>query len=135
MEKSHSHKTAAVLEILTGAGLILFWIGFFTIGLAPEHPPEGYFAFEHSFPLPDTCLAGVLLSAGFFLLRKDPRGRVLSLAGSGALVFLGLLDFSFNIRKGMYVLSLADGVLNGFINLWCVGLGLGLFIVFGRRGA
>ena len=43
-------KTIAILELLTGIGLILFWIGFFTIGLAPKNPPQGYLAYEHSFP-------------------------------------------------------------------------------------
>jgi len=34
-------KPIAIFETLTALGLILFWIGFFTIGLAPETPPPG----------------------------------------------------------------------------------------------
>jgi len=134
MEK-RENKTAAVLEILTGIGLFLFWIGFFTVGLAPENPPPCYFAFEHSFPLPDMVLACLLLCAGVLVWRQNPKGRSLSLAGSGALVFLGLLDFSFNIQNKMYCISLADGILNAFINIWCVGLGTFLFLTFFRRSA
>ena len=43
---------------------------------------------------------------------------------AGALIFLGLLDFSFNFQNGIYALSTADLLLNGFINLWCVVFGI-----------
>ncbi|MEW5723544.1 MAG: hypothetical protein AB1896_10590 [Thermodesulfobacteriota bacterium] len=117
-------KTLAWLQMATGVGIVLFWIGFFTVGLAPENPPPGYFAFEHAFPLPDAFLAAALILAGALLIQGRPAGRVLGLAAAGGLVFLGLVDFSFNLENGMYTLSAADLALNGFINLWCVGLGL-----------
>ena len=41
-----------------------------------------------------------------------------------SLIFLGLLDFSFNIQNGMYTISLMDMLLNAFINLWCVVFGI-----------
>ncbi len=119
-------KTIALLELLTGVGLILFWIGFFTIGLAPKNPPPCYFSYEHSFPLPDIMLAIVLLAAGILLLSGNPRGRKLSLVAAGMLIFLGLLDFSFNIQNGVYRISTLDLILNAFINIWCVGFGLAI---------
>jgi len=39
-------------------------------------------------------------------------------------MFLGVLDFSFNIQNGMYAISALDLILNAFINLWCVVFGL-----------
>jgi len=122
-------RTIAVLEILTGAGLLLFWIGFFTIGLAPENPPECYFAYEHSFPLPDTIMSLFFLAGGAMLLKGRPMGRVLSIACAGALVFLGVLDFSFNIQNGVYTISTLDLVLNSFINTWSVAFGAAVIIV------
>jgi hypothetical protein len=124
-------KAIAVLELLTGIGIILFWIGFFTIGLAPENPPLCYFAYEHSFPLPDALLAIVLLAAGVQLMLNKPWGSRLSLAASGALVFLGLLDFSFNILNGIYMTSAIDMILNAFINVWCVGFGIAIAALIG----
>jgi len=119
-------KTIAVLELLTGIGLILFWILFFTVGLAPKNPPQGYFAYEHSFPLPDGLLAIVLLVAGTLLMLNNPLGINLSLIAAGALVFLGVLDFSFNIQNGLYKTSKVDLLLNAFINVWCVGFGVAI---------
>jgi len=120
--------TIAILELLTGIGLILFWILFFTVGLAPKNPPRGYLEYEHSFPLPDGLLAILMLVSGTLLLLNNPLGINLSLVAAGALVFLGVLDFSFNIQNGLYKTSKMDLVLNAFINIWCVGLGIAIAV-------
>jgi len=135
MVKDDKRRLIASLEIVTGIGLILFWIAFFTVGLAPDKAPPCYFAYEHSFPLPDGVLAILLLIAGILLMRSRPAGRPLSLVAAGALVFLGLLDFSFNLQNGIYLTSTVDLALNAFINLWCVGLGLAIGIITGRSTA
>ncbi|MDD5448550.1 MAG: hypothetical protein PHO53_05235 [Actinomycetota bacterium] len=113
-----------VLAILTAAGILLFWIAFFTVGLAPENPPEGYFAYEHSFPLPDIVMSITMIVAASLMLKKIPVGEPLLLATAGALTFLGLLDFSFNIQNGIYTISTTDMLLNGFMNAWCVLFGV-----------
>ncbi|MBN1690405.1 MAG: hypothetical protein JW901_05235 [Dehalococcoidia bacterium] len=124
-------RAIAILELVTGVGLILFWVGFFTIGLAPKNPPKGYLEYEHSFPLPDGLLAVLLLVAGTLLLLNNPLGGNLSLIAAGALIFLGVLDFSFNIRNGIYKISKSDLILNAFINLWCVGFGVAVAMIVG----
>lgn len=125
-------KTIAVFQVITAVGLILFWIGFFTVGLAPEAPPPCYFIFEHSFPLPDILLAIALLVAAFSLIRGNQFGKTLSLAAAGALIFLGVLDFSFNIQNGMYAISVVDTILNGFINAYCMIFGVAVIVLFHR---
>jgi len=121
--------TIAILELLTAVGLILFWILFFTVGLAPKNPPKGYLEYEHSFPLPDGLLAILLLVAGTLILLNNPLGVNLSLIGAGALVFLGVLDFSFNIQNGVYKISKSDLILNAFLNVWCVGFGVAIAVL------
>ena len=132
MKKERSEKTVAVFELITAFGIILFWIGFFTVGLAPKNPPDGYFIYEHSFPLPDSIFATILIAAALLLSKGKPLGRSLSLVAAGGLIFLGVVDFSFNIQNGVYALSVLDLVLNAFINLWCVGFGAFLFFRFGK---
>jgi hypothetical protein len=119
-------KTISILQIITAVGLILFWLGFFTIGLAPEKAPECYFAYEHAFPLPDLLLAAALLAAGVLAIKRNPLGQILALVAAGALIFLGLLDFCFNIQNGIYTSSVMDLILNAFINIWCVAFGLAI---------
>lgn len=128
MNDTKTGKVLPILGIITSAGLALFWIGFFTVGLAPDNPPACYFAYEHSFPVPDIILAVVLLAGGILALKGNPFGRTLLVAGGGALVFLGLLDICFNWQNGMYAISAMDFVLNGIINLWCVALGMALIL-------
>ena len=111
------------IQILTGIGLLIFWGLFFTIGLAPENPPKGFFEYEHSFLVPDLILAlGLLYSA--FLNKKDHAfGRDLTLVCGGAIIFLGVLDISFNSQNGMYALSTADLIGNLLINIWYLFVG------------
>ena len=133
MTKGDKRRLIASLEVVTSVGLILFWLAFYTVGLAPDKAPPCYYAYENSFPLPDTLLAILLLVAGERLMRSRPGGRALSLIAAGALVFLGLLDFSFNLQNGIYMTSTIDLVLNAFINIWCVGFGLAIAVLIGRK--
>ena len=127
-------KTLAYLQILTSIGLILFWTAFFLFDLAPENPPTGFFEYEHSFPLPDGVLAIGLLLSGIGLIKKKDYAKNLSLICAGALIFLGLVDFSFNIQNGMYLPSTADLILNAFINIWCLFLGGFIYFFFATSG-
>jgi hypothetical protein len=133
MFKRIDTRLIAALEIATAGGFSLFWLAFFTVGLAPVNATPCYFAYEHSFPLPDGFLAILLLVAGILLMLNKPWGGKLSLMAAGALVFLGLVDFSFNIQNGIYMTSSVDLVLNAFINVWCVIFGAGIAFVIGRK--
>ncbi len=113
-----------LFQYATCVGLLLFWGAFFTIGLAPENPPPGYFIYEYSFPFADIVLAFSLALAGYLNSQRHPFGRDLSLICSGALVFLGLVDFSFNLQNNMFFISVLDTIFNSLINLWCVGFGI-----------
>lgn len=116
------HKITAALQLLTAIGLILFWTAFFLIGFENPDYPSYYTKFEHSFPLPDSFLCIVLLIA--YVNRSKPIWRHCTFVAAGAMIFLGLCDFSFNIMNGMYTVGLTDGIMNAFINIWCVGFGL-----------
>jgi hypothetical protein len=50
-------------------------------------------------------------------------------------MFLGLLDFSFNIQNGIYMTSGLDLILNAFINIWCVGFGVAIAMLLSRKPA
>lgn len=123
-------RCAAVGEMIIAAGIVLFWVAFYTFGLSHIPDPrlrEVYLAFESAFPVADLCLASVLLRGGLGLLRRRSAGVLFSLLGGGALVFLGLLDVSFNAQHGMYRLGFEEAFVNGAINIVC--LGYGIFLV------
>jgi dihydroflavonol-4-reductase len=120
-------KVIAKLELMTAAGLFLYWILYFTIGVAPDNPPPGYFVFQNSFTFADLILAVLLARAATFLLGGNPIrwviGRGLSLICAGALLFLGGLDISFNIQNGIYLTFSFDMALEAAVNIWCLGFG------------
>jgi hypothetical protein len=120
-------KTIARLQLVTATGLLVYWPLFFTVGLAPADPPFGYFVFQHSFTVPDVILALAFIRAGTWLLSEDgvrrSRGRALSLVCSGALLFLGMLDISFNVLNSVYSLLHLDTIVEMAVNAWCIGFG------------
>ncbi len=121
-----------VCQLLTAAGLIVFWVGFFAFDLAPADAPPCYLAYERAFPVPDIVLAGALACAAVFQLRGLRWAGAVALAAGGALAFLGILDAGFNLQNGVYALSTPDLVMNGFINLWSIGFGVVLMVYYGR---
>lgn len=125
-------KIAAVLELVLAAGIVSFWIAYFSADIVQISDPvlkEKYLAFESAFPVPDAYLSVVLVIGGIGLLRKKAYGRLFSLIGGASLVFLGLLDISFNTLHGIYRLGFGEAVMNLFINLMCLGTGVFLIVV------
>ncbi len=101
-------------NLVVAVSIILFWVGFYTELIFPKDELarriahfEGYYAWESSFTLPDTILAMALFWSAFSLLRTPWHVASLALlsACSGALIFLGVLDFNYSVRNGMYLLG------------------------------
>jgi hypothetical protein len=127
--KTRTRRLVSILQIATALGIAVFWSAFFLWDLAPENSPECYLPFERAFPLADILLAAALLAAGVAGWKGMSVSRVLSLICAGALIFLALVDFSFNVQNGIYVSSMQDLILNGFINLWIFGFGISLILI------
>jgi len=130
MSYSATQRKMAYAGLVLSAGLVAFWTLFFTVGLSPENPPPGYEQFEHAFPFPDIMLAIALALSSFGVLRNAGWARSVMTAAGGALIFLGLLDFSFNIQNGMYLISLVETAMNICIQVVCIGMGWLLFFHF-----
>jgi hypothetical protein len=125
-------RCAAVGELIIATGIVLFWIGFYTIGLVDIPDPrlkEIYLAYEFAFPVADICLALVLFRGGLGLLLRTSTGNLFSLLGGAALVYLGMLDVSFNAQHGIYRLGLEEALLNGAINIVCLAYGIFLVLM------
>ncbi len=129
-------KVAAIMELALAAGIVSFWIAFFTtdlISIDDPHLKEIYLAFESAFPVPDVYLSIVLTIGGIGLLRKRSYGYFFSLMGGASLIFLGLLDISFNIQHGIYLTGVAEGIMNILINLLCFGGGIFLVLIIWKK--
>jgi hypothetical protein len=58
--------------------------------------------YERAFPVADGLLCVALIVGTVGLLRRRAYGLILSIAAGGALVFLGVLDATFNLTNGIY---------------------------------
>lgn len=127
------------IQIVFAAGIVLWWALFFMVERNnPVNTPE-YLAFEGSFPPADLgWLVPLLLAAALGNMRGRQWGTSFTLMSGAVLVFLGLLDTSFNLRNGIYARSVTDGIVNVSINAACLAFGLAsvawTLYVLSRRG-
>ena len=120
-----SYKWLPVVQVICAIGVLLFWGYFFAMKNSSPPNTEIWLAYERSFPFADMLwITPLLFSSAFWLRRRNGKGIVTTIASGGALVFLGLVDVSFNIQQGMYTKSIFDAVLNGFTNFFCILFGL-----------
>jgi hypothetical protein len=116
---------------LVALGIIMFWIAFFTTDMVNISDPrlkDAYLTFESAFPFADFFLAFMLILGGVGLMKKTPYGYFFSLIAGASLIFLGLLDVSFNVQNGIYLLGIGEAVLNFVINSICLGFGTFLLL-------
>ncbi len=129
-------KFASIMELAIAVGIISFWIAFFSADLVKiddPHLEEIYMAFESAFPVADISLSIVLIIGAIGLLKKMPFGVLFSLLGGASLIFLGLLDVSFNTQQGIYLLGIGEAILNISINLLCLGGGVFLIVTIWKN--
>ena len=120
----------AIINIIVAIEIFLFWLGFYTEFifpidiLAPRIENfEGYYAWETSFTLPDFMLAAATLYAATRILKdnQDQFAKTMLASCAGGMMFLGVLDFSYDAFHGMYQLDHIFSYL-----LMSIGIGLPL---------
>jgi hypothetical protein len=121
----------AVLQITFAVGLIGFWIYFFLVENKDPNQEEYYIKHERSFPLPDIGLIAVtLLVASFGLIMDQRFGVFFTIVAGGALMFLGLIDFSFNLQNKRFTTKDMDAYMSIFIVAVALIMGI-LCLIYG----
>jgi hypothetical protein len=129
MMSTSSERALSWTQIGTGVGIFIFWLLFFTVGMAPANPSACYFPFTHSFLFPDSLLAIALIASGIGVLKGAIWGRGLSLACAGALLLLGVVDLSFSAQSGGFEAPFIDTLVSIDLPLWCIAVGVWIFAV------
>lgn len=115
---------------LTSFCLVAFWTYFYLVEARNPNISVCYISHENAFVMPDLVwIVGLLLLSYHWLKKSDLKGIISSTAAGGALVFLALIDISYNCMEGMYLSSLGDGLLNGLVNILSLGYGITLVIL------
>jgi hypothetical protein len=136
VKRATKFKLIALWELILAAGILTFWILFFSadiVRIEDQKSREIYLAFESAFPLADAFLFFALFVGGIGLLRKKFYGHLFSFLAGACLIFLGLLDISFNAQQGIYRLGAREATTNIFINLLCLGSGIILISAFWKN--
>ncbi|MHA1652251.1 MAG: hypothetical protein ACTSYB_18870 [Candidatus Helarchaeota archaeon] len=121
----------AYLQIFLAVGFIAVWIYLFKYELNNPERSEVYRAFEKSFPIPDLCwITPVLIVSAIGLLLNERFGIFFTIVAGSSLIFLGLLDISYNLQQGGYTTNKMDTIFNLTINLICVIFGP-IFLIVG----
>ena len=119
----------AIFQLIGAVGIVGFWIYFFLVENKNPDNSEVYLAFERSFPVPDLLwLTPILIVAAMGLIFGGWYGIFFTIAAGSALIFLGLLDISFNIQQGGYKKKISDAIMNFIINGFCIALGISCLV-------
>jgi hypothetical protein len=121
----------AVLLIITAIVTIYYWADFFTTGGVHIIEEEWYIKFEKSFPVADLWgLSACSLIGAAGLLTGQPYGLFFSLLAASSMIFLALMDITFNIENNLYSLIATSNqmMFELVINLWTLVLGITLLL-------
>ena len=117
----------AVLLIITALGTIYYWADFYLRGGVQVLKEEWYIKFEKAFLVADLWgISTCSLIGAVGLLTEQPYGPFFSLLASGSMIFLALMDITFNIENKLYPLIATSNqmVFELGINLWFLVLGI-----------
>ncbi len=129
--------TYAVLLLVTAVATVAYWVDFFARGSVNVVEEDWYVKFERSFPVADGFMAVCAAVAAVGLLADRGWGVAVALVTAGALVFLGLMDVTFNLENRLYRFLDTSWPMRAelVINVWSLGLGAALLVsMTGRVG-
>ena len=127
----------AVLLLVTAVGTAAYWVDFFWHGSVHVVEEQWYIRFERAFPIADGFMAASAAAAGVGLLTGAAWGQALGLVAAGGLVFLGLMDVTFNVDNGLYRRLADSGAMRAelVVNVWTLGVGGFVAVVLVSRFA
>ena len=119
-------------QILVGMGILVFWIFFFLVIVKKDaNKTENFFSHEKSFPIADLgWIVPNLFIASIGLFTSQSFGIFFTIISGSSLIFLGLLDTTYNAQNKLYANSVSDAILYLFNNISCLAFGT-IYIVYG----
>jgi len=121
------------MQFITVAGVIVCWLAFYLFPETIQISSGYHFQFDTPFPPLDVMFCAGLCLSGMALLKNLKWGRFLSLTCGLYLIYLGVIDVGIPFEQTVVAVSIIDIVSNGFVNLWCVVLGLYIILKLKKR--
>ena len=125
---NYPHQVLPYLLFGGGALIVLFWTLYYSsvlVSAGDKNTPMA--AYETAFPVADCVVSLVLIAAGVCMLQKRPFGTFSLAAASSMVLYLGILDATFNSVHGYYLPLTSSSITKVLINAVCISGGaLGL---------
>ena len=124
-----------VVLCVTAVVTVAYWLDFFVRGSVQVVEEEWYLRFERAFPVADGWMALCCLVTAVGLFTAGGYATAFGLMAAGALVFLGLMDLTFNLQNGLFRLLPRSAPMwaEVVIVAWCLALGGVLAVYFAGR--
>ena len=110
---------------LTAVVTVIYWLDFYFGSSVSAKQEDWYRIFQRAFLPADAWMAGCALVAATGLLLRRPFGAKCGLLAGSALVFLALMDVTFNAQNSLYPLAATSNAMQIeiLINVWTLALG------------
>ena len=127
----------AVLLIISALVVIYYWADFFIRGGVNVIKEDWYIKFERAFPPADIWMAICALLGAIGLLTGQAYALLFLALAAGSLLFLALMDITFNVQNRLYRLVATSNEMRFelLLNVWALGLGIGLIVYLWPRMA
>ena len=118
----------SVLLIGTAGVCIYYWVDFYITGGVHVIKNDWYIKFQNSFPAADMWMSACAIVGAIGLLTGQAYGLLFALLAASSLIFLGLMDVTFNLQNKLYRLVTTSGQMKFevFLNIYALGLGIAL---------
>jgi hypothetical protein len=127
--------TLAVLLIATAICCIYYWIDFYVNGEVQAINEDWYIKFQKAFPIADLWMSVSALVGAIGLFTGQTYGLIFALIAAASLIFLGLMDVTFNIQNNLYHLVGTSNQmkLEVFLNVWMLGFGIAVIVLLSPK--
>ena len=111
---------------MTAIFLIYYWIDFFLRKGVQVTQEEWYIKFQKAFPIADVWAAICALLGGVGLLTEQNFGLLFALLAASSIIFLALMDITFNVENKLYNLVRSSAEMKGELvgNIWFLSVGI-----------
>jgi hypothetical protein len=106
----------------TTVGIVAYWTSFFIGGDVRASQEQCYLVFQRTFPVPDGAIALCAALSALGLYRRKQWAVPWGLLAAGGLMFLGLIDTSFNVQNNIYGKVSGEVGAEIIINIFCLSL-------------
>jgi hypothetical protein len=120
----------SVLLVMTSIFLVYYWIDFFLRKGVQVIREEWYIKFQKAFPVADMWAAICALLSVIGLITEQNYGLLFSLLTASSLIFLALMDITFNVENKLYNLVGTSNEITLELagNIWFLSIGIILII-------